>query len=415
MSPTRSPRRAVLAVCVVAYFAVRLSEFVVSPVLPQIRESLSLSPMVVGLAFTGSTATYALAQLPSGALGDRYGPRRVLVWTLALTTLGSLTLAFAPSAWAFVGGFTLLGALGGSYYAPATALLAERFDSTGSAIGIHRLGAQVVGLTAPLVALVGVAFGWRVAVGLGAVATLPAAVGVALVVRPRAAVAEGDDDRSSAQGAGDEVGVDGGSTDPRSSLRETLDPGRLRATLSRPAVAFSTLVAGFAQFVDTATFSFLPTILQEYHGLSATTAGLLFVGYFAAMTATQPIAGWAADRVGADATAVGALSVGVLGYLAMLGGEGRWLLGGAAVLIGVGMGWGPPVQSRVLERLDDESRATGFGLVRTAYIGIASLCGVAVGGAVGVGGWSLAVAMLAGVFGLAACCLAGNRVVGAGL
>lgn len=389
-----SRRHAVLAVCVVAYFAVRLSEFVVSPVLPQIRAGLSLSPLAVGVAFTASTASYALAQLPSGALGGRFGPRRVVLWTLLATAFGSLTLAVAPSGWAFVAGFALLGAVGGSYYAPATAMLAARFDATGSAVGVHRVGAQVVGLTAPLVALVAVAFGWRVAVGLGAVATLPAAAGVAVVVRGRAT-----------------TGGDGATA---VSLGDELAPGRLRALLSRPPVAFTTLVAGLAQFVDTATFSFLPTILQEFHGLSPTVANLLFVGYFAAMTVAQPIAGVASDRVGRDAAAVGALCIGVAGYLVLLGGEGRFVLAVGAALVGVGMGWGPPVQSRALDSLDADEQGTGFGLVRTAYIGIASLCGVAVGGAVGLGGWPLAMAMLAGVFGLAALSLVGNRVVGAG-
>lgn len=392
--PTRLRTRshAVLAVCTVAYFAVRLSEFVVSPVLPQIREGLSLSPMAVGVAFTASTASYAVAQLPSGALGDRFGPRRVVLWALVVTTLGSLTLAVAPTGWAFVAGFTLLGAVGGSYYAPATALLAERFEATGSAIGVHRLGAQVVGLTAPLVALVAVTFGWRVAVGLGVVATLPAAAGVALVVRPRPAPA-----------------------DEKVSLGKQLAPGRLRELLSRAPVAFTTLVAGLAQFVDTATFSFLPTILQEFHGLQPTVANLLFVGYFAAMTAVQPLAGWASDRLGRDVTAIGALSAGVMGYIVLLGGDGRLVLAVGAALVGVGMGWGPPIQSRALDRLGDDEQGTGFGLVRTAYIGIASLCGVAVGGAVGIGGWPLAMGMLAGVFGVAALSLLGNRAVSAGL
>lgn len=398
-----SRRHAVLVVCVVAYFAVRLSEFVVSPVLPQIRAGLSLSPLAVGVSFTASTASYALAQLPSGALGDRLGPRRVVLWTLLATTLGSLTLAVAPSGWAFVAGFTLLGAVGGAYYAPATALLAERFDATGSAIGVHRLGAQVVGLTAPLVALVAVAFGWRIAVGLGAVATLPAAAGIALVVRTR----------TTPTGGAETDPTTGAGTDA-APLGERLAPGRLRELLSRPPVAFTTIVAGLAQFVDTATFSFLPTILQEFHGLRPTVANLLFVGYFAAMTVAQPVAGWASDRAGRDVTAVGALCVGVAGYLVLLGGDGRVVLATGAALVGVGMGWGPPIQSRALDSLDADEQGAGFGLVRTAYIGIASLCGVAVGGAVGAGGWPLAMAMLAGVFGLAALSLVGNRVAGTG-
>ena len=78
-------RHTVLLLCVVGYFAIRFVEFVLSIVFADIRATLDISHLVIGLAVTASTVTYAAAQLPSGALGDRFGERSVILASLGLT------------------------------------------------------------------------------------------------------------------------------------------------------------------------------------------------------------------------------------------------------------------------------------------------------------------------------------------
>lgn len=386
-------RHAVLALCVLAYFGVRFVEFALSLVFPAIEATLGVSPALIGLAVTASTATYAVAQLPSGALGDKFGERIVVLAALGLTGLASLLLALAPSGAFVVLGMGLVGLVSGAYYSPATALLTARFEGTARAIGVHRLGAQLVGLTGPIVALVATQFGWRAVLAVAGAVAFAALVGFGFVVDARTPVA------------------------PDAALGDRLRPGVLGELLSRPGVAFTTAVAGFAQFADTAAFSFLPLVFENYHGFSTPLAGVLFTVYFAAVTAGQPISGWLSDRVGRDPVAVGTLLVATSGFLTlMLARSGEPLVVGVGVvLVGLGMGWGPPVQSRLVGRLDSEERGVGFGLARTAYIGFAALNGVVVGAVATVAGWGTGLVVLAVASGVPAVAVVFVRAFDLGL
>ena len=384
-------RHTVLALCVLAYFSIRFIEFALALVFPDIAEALGASVFTIGVAVTASTITYAIPQLPSGALGDRFGERTVIIAALGLTALGSLVLAAAPVGGAVVLGMALIGLVSGAYYNPATDLLTDLFDETGRAIGIHRIGAQVVGFTAPIVAFVGVTYGWRVVPLLSVLVAVPVLVGFGLIVRSRSP------------------------TQPELPIRERIQPSVLADLLSRPRIAFTTAIASFGQFVDTATFSFLPYILREYHGLSLPVAGGLMTLYFVVLTVAQPIAGWLSDYLGRDSVASVSLLVGVVGYLVLLAHGAFVAVVAAVVLVGLGMGWSPPVQSRVIDQLAETERAIGFGLVRTVYIACASLCGVVIGGAVTIAGWTSAIAILALVMAIPALALGTNAVFRIGL
>ncbi len=380
-------RHTVLLFCVVGYFGVRFVEFVLSIVFEEIKSTLDVSPLVIGLAVAASTVTYAAVQLPSGALGDRFGERSVILWSLGLTAVASVVLAASPSGLFIVLGMALVGLVSGAYYSPATALLTDLFDGTGRAIGVHRLGAQFVGFTGPLVALVVAGHGWRVVLLLGAVVAVLALAGIRLFVHSRP-------------------------VQPERSLSERVSVETLLALLSRPPVAFTTAIAAFAQFAETATFSFLPLLLQEYHGLSIELSGTLYTGYFVAVTAGQPIAGWLSDRFGRDLITSGALLTGTAGFGLLATHHSLPVIISAIALVGLGMSWGPPVQSRAMDRLDTTEKGTGFGLIRTMYIGLAALNGIVVMGLVTISGWSAGIGVLAGALLLPATAICLNHAAG---
>lgn len=363
-------RHTVLSLAVVAYFGIRFIEFVLSIAFKDIKATLGISTFVIGVAVAGSTLTYALAQLPSGAIGDRFGHRRVVLGSLGLTGAAALLLAASPSGVFVVAGMALVGLVSGAYYSPATALLAEYFDNTGRAIGVHRIGAQVVGFTGPVVGVIGAAHGWRVLLLISGAVTAPILAGFRFIVNPST------------------------EADPSVSVRDQIAPGNLKNILSRPPIAVLTVVAGFAQFVDTATFSFLPLLLQEYNGFSIEVAGSLFTVYFVAVAAGQPASGWLSDRVARDAVTVAALAVAAVGFLLLVSRPPLVVVFGGVVCIGLGMGWGPPVQARIVDQLGEDERGTGFGLVRTCYIGFAALNGLVVGGAVTISGWRAGTSVL---------------------
>ncbi|AZH27103.1 MFS transporter [Haloplanus aerogenes] len=388
--PQWDERYAALSMCVGAYFAVRLAQLLVSPLVPSLQGTFGVSRGTIGVILTGMWLVYACSQVPSGAAGDRYGPRRVVLLALGCTTAAALALAAAPSALTFGAFALLLGVGAGLYYTPATALLADRFDDVGRVIGVHRVGSQVAGLVAPaLAALVGARFGWRVAVGSGA---LVAAVclGVALWRGPTAVTPR----RRPA--------TDGGAA---------VRPHALVGVLTRPPVAFSAALAAIGEFAALATLSFLPAFLVEHYGLSLSAAGALFGAYFVVVAALQPVSGWASDRFGRD-TVTGALfTAGAVGYTALAVGGELALAVPAVALVGVAMAWGPPVQSRAVDALADAERGVGFGAVRTAYILVGALGPAVVGTLADTAGWTAGFGLLAGVLGLGAVALVLSHLV----
>ena len=67
---------------------------------PRMQEALHISAVGWGWVTGVFTLAYAIFEIPSGALGDRIGPRRVLtrivLWWSAFTSLTGLVTGYAP-------------------------------------------------------------------------------------------------------------------------------------------------------------------------------------------------------------------------------------------------------------------------------------------------------------------------------
>jgi len=95
----------------------------------------------------------------------------------------SFLLAFAPRYTVFVLCVVVLGAVAGLHYSTAASWLSRTYGDIGTTIGIHTIGAPAGGLLAPVAATwIGVRYGWRPAVAIGAVITVPV---FALFILPR--------------------------------------------------------------------------------------------------------------------------------------------------------------------------------------------------------------------------------------
>lgn len=96
MKPTTKTSRvrfAVLAVTFLAAFLLYLHRFCMSYAQRYIREDLGISNDDLGFCFSAFFLTYALAQVPSGWMSDRWGARRmltiyILVWSFFTTMMG---------------------------------------------------------------------------------------------------------------------------------------------------------------------------------------------------------------------------------------------------------------------------------------------------------------------------------------
>ncbi|MFO8116370.1 MAG: MFS transporter [Halorubrum sp.] len=388
-------RHTALALCTLAFTATMVARLVISPLVPRITTQFGVTNATVGLALSGMWLAYALAQFPSGVLGDRYGERVVILTAVGATAVASLLIAVSPSIGVFMAFTVALGAGAGLHYSVATTFLAKQFDDIGRAIGVHVAGGPIAGLAAPpLAALVGSRYGWRVGVLLGVAVAVPVFALFAWRVRPTEAVR------------------------PDQALRERFALAPLAELLSRPPILYTTGLATLGAFTWQATASFLPTFLEVSGGLSTALSALLFSLYFLVHGGTQPVTGSLSDRFGRDATAMGTMSAGVVGY-GLLVATARFNLGlGPTVVavgfVGVAMSWGAPVQSRFMDLLSDDERGAGFGLVRTAYMVVGASGSVVVGTISDAAGWGPAFGLLAGVMALGLAALLANRTLGLG-
>ncbi|WP_134672424.1 MFS transporter [Halorussus marinus] len=385
-------RNTVLALATVAFFATMAARLAISPVVPDITDSFGVSTGGVGIALSGMWAAYALAQFPSGVLGDRYGERRVILTAVGLTTLASLLLAASPSYPAFAVFAVTLGGAAGLHYSVATTFISKHFQNIGRAIGIHVAGGPLAGLLVPVAAAaVAARYGWRPALLLGAVVAAPTFVAFAARVRPTEP------------------------TRPDQPMRDRFALGPVAELLARPEIAYTTVLAVAGAFTWQATASFLPTFLEVHHGLTATTASALFSLYFVVHGATQPAMGWLSDRFDRDAAASLSMGLGVLGYGTLALGSSLATFAVGVVLAGVAMSWGAPVQSRFIDKLSDEERGAGFGLVRTVYMLLGATGSVVVGGLADFAGWSVSFGLLSAVMATGFTVLVTNRALDLGL
>lgn len=384
-------RYTALSLCTLAFFGTMVARLVISPVVPAITDQFGITNGTIGLALSGMWTAYAFSQFPSGLLGDRFGERTVILTAIGGTAITSLGLTVAPSFPLFFVSTVLLGATAGLHYSVATTFLTRQFENIGRAIGVHVAGGPLAGLLAPpAAALVGARYGWRAAIALGVVVAVPVFAAFALSIRP---------------------------TDPRrpdQPIRERFELGSLVELLSRPEIAYTTALAVMGAFSWQATASFLPAFLRAYHGFSGTTAGLLFSAYFVIHGATQPVLGSVSDRYSREPVVVVTMLFGVIGYGALVVGDGIAAVVGGVVCVGVAMSWGAPVQSRFMDVLSDAERGGGFGLVRTTYMTVGAAGSVVVGTVAARVGWSTSFGLLAGIMGVGFVTVAANRAFGLG-
>jgi predicted MFS family arabinose efflux permease len=370
-------KETVLVLSTLAFFATMAARLAISPVVPAITDEFAVSNGVVGVGLTGMWMAYFVSQFPSGVLADRFGERLIILVAVGGTAVTGLLIALSPLFTVFVLATVLLGGVAGLHYSVATTLLTRTYDDIGTAIGFHNSGGPAAGLVAPvLAAWVGVRYGWRPAVALGAAIAVPIFALFAWRVRP---------------------------TEPRrpdEPMRDRFELGPLVELLSRPEIAFTVCLAVAGAFVWQATSSFLPTFLVQYRGMSTTTAGTVFSAYFVVQAITQVGVGAASDRFGRDPATAGCMALGVAGFAVLIAVPGRLAVAVAVLLFGTGLGWGGALIPRFMDALSEEEQGAGFGLVRTAYGVVGSLGSVVTGLLADVFGWAVSFGVLTALLAL---------------
>jgi len=131
---------------------------------PLIRGDLGLSPVEMGVLLSAFSWSYALAQLPTGALVDRVGPRFLLGAGMVLWSLAQAVGGFVTNLWQFATARAVLG-VGEAPQFPAGARVISRWYSSrdrGMPIGVFNASSSIgPALAPPLLTALMTILGWR--------------------------------------------------------------------------------------------------------------------------------------------------------------------------------------------------------------------------------------------------------------
>jgi MFS family permease len=121
---------------------------VIYPLLSIIAAEYSLSSTDAGLLTGIYFLTYLVLQIPAGILGDRFGMKRVLLWTYALSSVGAIGMALSIGCYPAMLGFMALHGLGaGGFYPTSFGMVMQKTEPSRRALSSALIGiGMAVGL-----------------------------------------------------------------------------------------------------------------------------------------------------------------------------------------------------------------------------------------------------------------------------
>jgi len=166
--------------------------------------------------------------------------------------------------------------------------------------------------------------------------------------------------------------------------------------VTEPRVLALSAAMFLMSFVYQGFTGFYPTYLTGVEGLPGSTATLLYSAFFAAGIVIQPVGGAVADAVGERTTVVALTGITAAGLAAAPALSGVRALAAVSVLLGAQLGFWPIALAATTAALPDDIQATGFGLIRSAYLALAAAAPTVVGSLTERGGFGTAFLLLAG-------------------
>ncbi|MFM4823817.1 MFS transporter [Aeromonas bivalvium] len=291
-------------------FLVFLNLYQSHPLLPMLANEFAISSLHSGWTLTGCTAGLAFALLICARLADRFGRRRVMLWTLT----GAILLSLVASGVEQFGSLLALRILQGMLLAglPATAIayMGEEFTRRAliSAVGIYIAANSLGGIAGRV--LGGLLAGWfdswhATFLGIGLISLLLLPLVVWLLPTQR------------------------------NFTPSQASPGQLRQALGshlrNPLLVGAYLIGGLNFMVFLNQFSYLTFLLSaEPFSLPPQWLGMLFLTYLSGTLASS-ISGRCAQHLGAERLLLVGIALMALGALLLLGANLAAILAGLLV------------------------------------------------------------------------------------
>ena len=403
----------IIAATVLGSSLVFIDGTIVSIALPIIQTEFGATTFDAQWVIEAYTLVLGSLMLLSGALGDRYGRKRLFVMGVVVFAIGSVLCGFAPSMPALIAARVLQGA-GGTMLAPASlALIGASFEGAarGRAIGTWSGLTAVAGAIGPVAGGTIVDhLGWRWVfyVNLPVVAAV-VAIALRHLRESRDESATGAD--RLARIAAHHARVRRRSCTPSWSAALDGWNARTGGAFAGGVLTLAIFVAverrivnpilPLGLFADRAfsginvmtfllygalggLFFFLPFVMILANGYSATVTGLAMLPFLALIVILSRYAGALVYRVGRRAMLVTGPSVAALGFAAFAALPDLHYWTGvlpSIVLIGIGMGLTvAPLVATLIESVPEQHVGLASG-INNAISRIASLLAIAVLGA----------------------------------
>ena len=279
-----------LALATLAFAAAFTAWSLVSPLAKQIQSDLGLNDIERSVLIAVPVLLGSLLRIPLGLLTDRFGGRKVFTALLLFTLLPVAFIGTADSFCTYVLGGLFLGAAGASF-AVGVPFVSRWFtpDKQGLALGIYgigNIGTAVALFSMP--ALVGALGGRTWAFWFYLVPVALMALAFWLFARDAP-----------------------GMPKPK-SLGDSLSVLRTEKMAWVLSLFYFLTFGGFVAIAN-----YLPTLLQEWFGLTPGDAGLRAAGFTALATLARPVGGWLADKFGGSRVLRWVFGAGPVGALAL--------------------------------------------------------------------------------------------------
>src|SRR5215475_3193758 len=164
-SRLKTIQRVALALLVVAGVVNYIDRATLAVANPLIREDLGLSIADMGYLLSAFLWAYAFAQLPTGAMVDRLGPRILLTMGLTLWSLAQLLGGLVRSFGEFFGARVLLGIGEAPQFPTGARVVRDWFNQRdrGLATGVFNCASSLgTAIAVPLLTFLMLTFGWRI-------------------------------------------------------------------------------------------------------------------------------------------------------------------------------------------------------------------------------------------------------------
>ncbi|BBO73211.1 putative nitrate transporter NarT [Desulfosarcina widdelii] len=338
-----SPREA-LTWSTVAFFGGFAGVSAFGPIIPTLKQTMAMSPLLMGLLAASPALTGSLLRIPFGAMVDRSGGKKPILILLSLAVLGvaGITLMFglfpspAPVHFPF---FLLFGILSGCGIAvfsvgiPAVSYWYPQ-KAQGSALAIYAgLGNLAPGLFAMLLPSMVVWLGFTVSyvAWLGFLIILTGLIFKYMQDAPYFQYRE--------------MGID---IDPEALLlacgEELLPSGKAMESIRKAGSDWRTWILTYFYFITFGGFIALtvwfPTYWSESFSIGLVQAGMLTAIYSLSASLLRVLGGYAADRIGGEKVTLLSFVVMIVGaLLIVLSNQSLSVAVAGMLLMALGMGF----------------------------------------------------------------------------